>query len=243
MKIAAALFLPLAAIATGAFAEVSPTPGPDDPRVQTVFYDTAQVVRLKGFPGYQITLEFGSDERIENVAIGDAASWQVTPNRRANRLFLKPLIAGAATNMTVVTDLRQYAFDLSEGTEAARATELAYVVKFRFPEAKPSQPDGPVGGPRARNGDYSVKGSPLLAPIEVFDDGLFTYFRWADEGVIPAVFAIDSKGQEALPNYGVRRGYIVVEQLASGFVLRNGKDIATVSNNAWRVPQTPGGQP
>ena len=62
--------------------------------------------------GLQATVAFADNERIENVAIGDSNSWQVTPNKRANLLFVKPLAARARTNMTVVTDRHTYVFDL-----------------------------------------------------------------------------------------------------------------------------------
>ena len=70
-------------------------PGGGDPRIQTRrLYDADQVVQLQGAPGYQLDVEFAPDERIESVAVGDSAAWQVTPNRRGDRLFVKPLQAG-----------------------------------------------------------------------------------------------------------------------------------------------------
>ncbi len=55
-------------------------------------------------PGYQLAVEFGPDEQIENVAVGDSGAWQVTPNRRGDHLFVKPIQPGVSTNMTVVTN-------------------------------------------------------------------------------------------------------------------------------------------
>ena len=73
--------------------------------------------------GIQSTIEFAADERIENVAVGDSSAWQITPNRRASLLFVKPLTAHSRTNMTVVTDRRTYMFDLVAGEKtAARCT-------------------------------------------------------------------------------------------------------------------------
>ena len=43
-----------------------------DPHIQTVFYEPDQVIELKGAVGWQIMIEFGPDERIENVSIGDS---------------------------------------------------------------------------------------------------------------------------------------------------------------------------
>ena len=77
-----------------------------------MLFDPDEVVQLRGALGWQIMIEFGSDERIENVSIGDSLAWQVTPNKRARNLFLKPLMKNATTNMTVVTDRRRYAFSL-----------------------------------------------------------------------------------------------------------------------------------
>ena len=96
-----------------------PVPGLRDAHIQTVFHDDDQVVQLIGALGWQITVEFAADERIETVSIGDALAWQVTPNKRARNIFLKPLIKGAATNMTVITDRRRYVFALETGPRLA----------------------------------------------------------------------------------------------------------------------------
>ena len=66
----------------------------------------------EGKPKVQATIRFAEDESIENVAIGDSNAWQVTPNKRANLLFVKPLLTRVSTNMTVVIDKRTYLFDL-----------------------------------------------------------------------------------------------------------------------------------
>src|SRR5258707_10187360 len=87
-------------------AAVQPMPGPEDPRIRWVHYDPDQVVELHGTLGYQMTIEFGDDERIENVSIGDSLGWQITPNRKASLLFLKPVARSTRTNMTVITSLR-----------------------------------------------------------------------------------------------------------------------------------------
>ena len=62
-----------------------------DNRIRSMAYDPDQIVRILGKAGIQSTIEFGADERIENVAVGDSNAWQITPNRRASLLFVKPL--------------------------------------------------------------------------------------------------------------------------------------------------------
>ncbi len=213
----------------------SPQPGLVDPRIQTVEYDPDQVIVLRGRLGYQLMLEFGPDERLENVSIGDSLAWQVTPNRKASLLFLKPLERSATTNMTVVTNLRRYAFDLRVASSAVKPSSLPYIVRFNYPQVAVALPEPPPPdpGPQVVNAAYAVTGSGENAPTEVFDDGRMTYFAWPAQASAPAIFAVGADGAESLVNYGVRGGYTVVEQLAPRFMLRNGKQVTTVTNRAF----------
>lgn len=107
----------------------------DDARLVTRLYDPDEVVRIEGRTGVQASIAFADNEQIENVAVGDSASWQITPNKRANLLFVKPMAAAARTNMTVVTDKRTYFFDLV----ASAKSDPLYVLRFTYPdEPKPA---------------------------------------------------------------------------------------------------------
>ena len=139
-----------------------PEPGPVDPHIQSVLYADDEVVLLQGALGWQIMLEFGPDERIENVSIGDALAWQVTPNKRARLLFLKPLIKNAATNMTVVTDRRRYAFALQT---TARLATTPWVVRFQYPpEVVEAIEELPPPPPPVLNLAYIVAGHADVRP-------------------------------------------------------------------------------
>src|SRR5215218_7061664 len=127
----AALALSLALLAAPAGAVV-PHPGDGDPRLHVVGYDPSEVVELRGVLGYQLSVEFDPEERIENVAIGDSLGWQVTPNRKANLLFLKPMASRPDTNMTVVTNLRRYNFQLSVRGKGS-AKSIPFSVRFLYP--------------------------------------------------------------------------------------------------------------
>lgn len=94
---------------------VTPRPGPGDSRIREVYYDRDAVVRVEGRLGYEMMIEFNPSERIENVSIGDALAWQVSPNRKATLLFLKPMAKARDTSMTVVTSDHVYSFLLSVG--------------------------------------------------------------------------------------------------------------------------------
>lgn len=204
-----------------------PVPGPVDPHVQSITYEPDEVVRLQGALGWQIMIEFAPDERIENVAIGDALAWQVTPNKRARMLFLKPLIKNAATNMTVVTDRRRYTFALE--TTARHAT-TPWILRFDYPREVVETIEEPLPPPLPPlNFAYTIKGDAALRPLRVWDDGLMTYFEFAANQSIPAIFANGPGKNEALVNSLARGRVIVVQQTSGRFTLRAGTAYAMVS--------------
>ena len=197
----------------GLAAQVRPTPGSGDPRIQTVTYDADQVVQLQGTPGFQIDVEFASDEAIENVAVGDSAAWQVTPNRRGDHLFVKPLMGGVTTNMTVVTSARTYLFELAP----LAGGEQAYTVRFRYPSAQAAADEAQAS---AVEGRYRLSGAHALRPSRISDDGVHTYIEWPREASLPATYALNNQGQETLVNGGMREGLFVIDGISQRLVFR-----------------------
>ena len=51
----------------------------------------------------------------------------------------------------------------------------------------------------------------------------------------PAVYALNSDNTESLVNYASRGDYLVVEQVAPGYVLRRGGLKSTLYNDAFKV--------
>jgi type IV secretion system protein VirB9 len=236
-----------AAVAGIASADSAPATAPAqaEPHIRTLFYNPDQVALLDAVAGYQMMIRFGADERIENVSIGDGSAWQVTPNKKATLLFIKPLEMAAHTNMTVVTNRRSYLFELkAHPVTPSRLGYLAYMVRFTYPpEAAPPAAPAPPPPPERRNTAYTYTGSRATLPSLVFDDGRLTYFRWPDDISTPALFLVAADGSESIVNYSVHDGYQVVEQVAPRFVLRNGKDVTTIINDGWREPSPDAGAP
>lgn len=220
-------------LVTAANAAELPRPGQLDPRIQTIAYDPDQVVLLRASLGYQFMLEFAPDEKIETVSIGDSLSWQVTPNRRANVLFIKP-ISHSTTNLTVLTGLRRYAFELR--VEPVRSgVPVLYVARMVYPtpaQALPLSAPPAQEAPVPVNSAYAVTGPDQIRPSRIFDDGVSTYFQWDKSKPLPAIFAIFEDGSESLVNANVRGNYVAVDQIASCFRLRDGKNVATIVNQA-----------
>lgn len=223
-----------------------------DSRIHRIDYDDGAVVRLDACYGFQTMIEFGPDERIENVGLGEAAQWLVVPNKRANLLFVKPSYKVAHSNMTVATDRRRYSFELvARDSDACRNGKVIYDLRFRYPQEEaaarvaavtaavetPAPPAASMPPPTARNSAYSFSGAHENVPLRVFDDGKRTWFSWGEGASTPAVFAVGSDGSETLVGFTAQDGYLVADQVAPKFLLRRGEALATLFNDDWKAPQ------
>src|SRR5437588_764223 len=92
-----------------AFAASLPRHVAADNHIKVVMYDPNNVVILKGSYGYQTQITFAVNETVQNVSIGDSLAWQVMPVN--NHLFIKP-VAASKTNMTVLTNINSYNFQI-----------------------------------------------------------------------------------------------------------------------------------
>jgi type IV secretion system protein VirB9 len=234
----------------------------EDSRLVERMYDANEVVRIEGKAGVQATIRFAEDEHIENVAIGDSQKWQVTPNKRANLLFVKPLTERAATNMTVVTDQHTYLFDL---VASPTNRNPVYILGFIYPEepedvqqaagdgtgavpgaaanaielAAASDPYAVVD-PATLNFAWESKGAAQLLPQRIYDDGNAIFLTWPAGTAMPAILIKDHKGDEGPVNYAVRGETIVVEGVPRELVLRAGENTATLTNRGpVREPRSP----
>ena len=155
-------------------AQVQPTPGSGDPRIQNVLYDADQVVQLQGTPGYP-------DRRRVRLRRGDREcrgrrQRRLAGDRRTSAATIcssRHLIAGVTTNMTVVTNARTYFFELAPLSAPA---SMAYTVRFRYPAA--------AGRPRRRRrrpASRAAIGSAArrrCGRAAIADDGVHTYIEW-----------------------------------------------------------------
>jgi len=239
----ASIGLLMLAVSQAAYPQISsvPEPGPGDPRIRQYVYDPDEIVSIRAQLGYEMTIEFDPYERIENVSIGDSLSWQVTPNRKATLLFLKPMAKGASTSMTVVTTQRIYSFLLTAVENNGKRNDPDQMLRLRFlypappaPVVVETAPPPPAPRPEDFNFDYTAKGAKALHPIRVFDDGKATYFQFDSKRDAPAVFFIATDGKEEIANTRISGAYTVADVTAENFVLRYGKTKADVRNNAWR---------
>lgn len=222
-----------------AYSSSIPRPIGGESRIKIINYTPNTVFKFVGHYEYQSIIEFGADEEIDTITMGTPTPWQIVPT--GNRIFIKPVEEQATTNMTVITNKRMYFFEMhAEEAVSVNDESLSFVVKFVYPEQFQYGGVTSVGDqvkpdptqPEKYNYDYSISGNAKnIEPTQVFDDGEFTFFKFKDVNAeIPAIFMVNRDGSEALVNFRVNGGYIIVERVADRFTLRRGSDTICVFN-------------
>lgn len=224
------LILFAALLAWPAMAQTSPAPAGGDPRLRTLAYDAGEVFRLRVATGYQSTILFDPEERVETVGIGDSDGWQVTVNGRGDALFLKPIRPHGATNMTVITDARVYNFELSSASSPG--SDTPFTVRFISPRPVPAT--APEAAAQPVPGRYRLSGARTLRPAAISDDGVRTFIEWGDEQAIPAVFALDDRGQEVLVDGNMRDGRWVIDAVHPTLLFRLDRQVARANRQRTR---------
>ena len=238
---AAAALLCVLVVATGADAEIYPLRAGGDPRLRTAAYQADEVYRIHGFVGYTVDLQFEPGESFVGLAAGDIEA--LTYAAQGNHLFLKPRVAAAGTNVTVLTTRRQYHLQYSAIARppAPSDPELIYAVRFTYPPpASLAQPAAELerklqyaAAQRPRNLDYWYCGSAQLRPIAASDDGVQTRLRFAAHAELPAVFIHNDDGSESLLNFHMQGADMIIQRIAPRFIVRRGGLTGCIVNRGF----------
>ena len=247
----------IAALAVGpALAVETPHAGKADPRMKTVDYDPAQVVRVVGAFRTATEIMLSPDEVISHVALGDSSAWDVAAEK--NILFLKPKERRGLTNLLVTSvrgeETRTYTFELATraGSDAGRGAATYFQLRFRYPADQKAQAVAAISAAEAallqkmlefklergvlegtRNTAYSAQGSAALSPSEVSDNGRFTVLRFPAAQPIPAIYTLTPDGSETLVPFDVRGEFVVLHEVAKEIRLRRGREVACLWNDAY----------
>jgi type IV secretion system protein VirB9 len=231
-----------------------------DSRIKTFVYNENDVYNVLTHYGYQSNIEFGRNEEVQTISVGDRVAWQIIPAGR--RLFVKAMEENAHTNMTVVTNKRAYQFDLASSGQVPLhpSEELVYVVRFYYPDEHANYPspaiysDGianaaptpeynapVVASPAATssyNYNYTFTGPSQAAPLKIYDDGQTTYFKFSQLAAMPQFFVLTPDGKEhpVQPQFSPD-GEVFVATTAPRFSIRQGATQVIVFNEAYPQQQ------
>jgi type IV secretion system protein VirB9 len=238
-KVMTTVMILLACTFQTAFAARIPQSVSTDARIREVTYDPSEVYEIKGNYRFTTTIEFEKGETVQYLTLGDTLAWQAHP--MGNRVHLKPVEPHAITNLTVVTDKRTYYFRLT-ARDTQGKYDATYLLRFNYGTddgiaVNPNALRRPMmtgqfsdSASHARNCHYSVSGSHTIGLVEACDDGVFTYLEFNKHANLPAIYAVDAQGNEALINYRMEGNYVVVERVASLYTLREGNDSLCLFN-------------
>jgi type IV secretion system protein VirB9 len=210
-----------------------------DQRMKVVRYHPQDVVTLIGHPLIETQIQLNSTEQILDIEIGDPLAWAVSFKKMIPHLFfIKPKLMESDTNMTVITDQRNYHFNIR--TSPKSSASATYALMFDYPEERRFMPhSAPLSIQNAdfyyRHLNYTFRGSKSIAPIQAGDNGTFTVFKFAKHTEIPAIFAVDPHEHESLVNFHVQDDALWIQSVYAKYRFRHGEEIATVYNEQFSL--------
>jgi type IV secretion system protein VirB9 len=236
-------FLTFSLVCSAVFAEGRVHSFETDTRAKMVSFNPNQIYPIKAHYLVSTDIILGNDEIInaDDIHLGDASSWDVQASR--NHIYIKAKKVDAAGNLSVTTNKYAYHFVLSVSEAPLDSSDQTLFIKFLYPthgsdERKlalqmASVPNDICRDETKYNLQYSYTGDCEQAPIRACDDGIFTYLKFRKQVELPAIFLVLPDRKEAVVNYRVEDGYVVVERLGKAFTLRNGDVVTSVYNDKY----------
>jgi type IV secretion system protein VirB9 len=237
-------------VSTTVFADSMPAQGTEasnlpvvvDTRVRTVPFVADQVYPLFGAVGYAIHIELEPGEQYRGLGAGDGEA--ITVDVQDHHLFLKPRVTFVATNLILVTDRRRFHFDYrvdAKPLDRQVDPPSVYSLRFVYPPAAESEAsrveqalaNSAPALARRLNVDYWYCGHPALKPDAVTDDGVHTRVRFGTRSEIPAMFVRHPDGTEALLNFSLQDGEVIIHRLAPRLILRRGHLVGCIVNRGY----------
>lgn len=240
MKKLAFALLASCIVAAPAISQVPVSSG-KDMRIRYVRYDPDNVVQLDGVIGIATHIILQEGETYVTHAFGDAEAWSFAIER--NHVFIKPKADHADTNLVIVTDKHSYNFRLNY--IPTRKANAVYQLAFTYPDTVTGQAaavaraatDAAFSIQRGKpNLKYTMSGDYGIAPVNVWDNGEFTFFKFPGNRDVPAIYMVDAAGNESIVNRnttGAANDVVVVQKINPKFYLRLGTQALAVFNEAF----------
>lgn len=87
------------------------------------------------------------------------------------------------------------------------------------------------------NKSYWASGDKDIAPIEVYDNGTFTFFKFEPNQPIPSFYSVNKHGKEAIVNTTmIDRNTIKVQGVFDSFSIRHGESVMCIDNRGFSIP-------
>lgn len=226
--------------------------------VQEYEYQSDRIYPVRAGLGLTTQIELSPNEKVLDYSTGFSNGWELT--RRDNVFYLKPKNVDVDTNMVIRTATNSYIFELKvvstdwETLEQAKREGVQYKIVFRYPndtsftegaEVEKKVDDVQLNTTLEKtrvynyNYDYATRNrkAAWLVPVNVYDDGRFTYIRMGDmknipTGNFPSVYARDkARGEDFVINSTVENNMIIVHGTYPFLTVRHGKNVVGLRRN------------
>jgi type IV secretion system protein VirB9 len=220
--------------------------------IQEYEYAPDRIYPVRTGLGLTTQIELSADETVVDYSTGFSSGWELT--RRDNVFYLKPKNVDVDTNLVIRTETHSYIFELRvvatdwKALDQAKQAGVQYKITFRYPndtkfraEADTAQKLSTMldaGRAYYMNYDYATRTRQRwLIPVNVYDDGQFTYIRMNDmtvfpSGNFPAVFGREAPaGEDFVVNTTVENNTLVVHGTYPYLVIRHGKEVVGLRRN------------
>jgi type IV secretion system protein VirB9 len=228
--------------------------------VQQYEYQPDRVYQVRTGLGITTQIELSPYEKILDYSTGFTNGWELT--RRENVFYLKPKNVDVDTNMMVRTATHSYIFELKvvatdwKALDQAKRAGVQYKITFSYPSDAAfskagDDPQAAADTPalntslvkgRSYNFSYdyathNAKKAPWLIPVNVYDDGQFTYIKMSDmkqfpTGNFPAVYMREKEhGEDSVVNTTVEGNTIVVHGTYPFLVIRHDNNVVGLRRN------------
>lgn len=212
-----------------------------DKRIQMTPYNAHDVVLIKAAVGRAVHIRLSDNEKVLDMASGNSEAWEFKDV--VNNIYLKPRLDNANTNLVVTTDKRVYSFELKVVKAKQNPT---YRLTFSYPDDIKAADlkrfrENYVNNafkvaPVIANTNYTMmqgKNSDAIKPIAAFDDGTFTYVRFARGQDMPVIFKLADNGEEEIINSSVKGDYIVLHGIYKTMMIRGNSTVIGLYNEAF----------
>lgn len=224
--------------------------------VQQYDYQADRVYQVRTGLGITTQIELSPNEKILDYSTGFSSGWEL--NRRDNVFYIKPKNVDVDTNLMIRTATHSYIFELKvvatdwRTLDQARTKGVQYKITFNYPgdtsfskEASKAAQTPELNTSLVKGRDYNFnydyatrsKKAPWLVPVNVYDDGQFTYIKMSDmkqfpTGNFPSVYMRETEhGEDSVVNTTVEGNTIVIHGTYPFLVIRHGDNVVGLRRN------------
>ncbi len=206
--------------------------GGGDPRIQSVAFDAARIIRVSVTPGLQTMVELPRGDQIEVIGVGDSIAWQVSAGERGDLFFIKNVSANTVTNLSVVTSTRVYNFELVPADGYGEISP--YHVKVVYPVNRQQWGASHIIK-RELEYEFEMSGAKSIRPTVIYQNDMRTILEWPEDFELPATFLMNNGNEESV-NGEMLDGRYVILGTPRKLIFRLGSKTAYATRRDRKVP-------